>query len=120
MGREGRPAPPALLPADGEGSQDAGEPAQRLADLLSGARSDRGDLVSWPNRVRDAFAERGRVPDGDIVEELSQHAAAAFETARADGLSAEAADRQVQSLIDAWVAETALLRRRPGGAVTIE
>src|SRR5439155_19277695 len=99
MGGEGRTAPPPLLPADREGAQGAGEPAQRLADVLSRARSHRGDLVSWHERVRSAFAERGRTPDHDVVAELSQPAAAAFEAARAEGLSDADADRQVAALV---------------------
>jgi putative ABC transport system permease protein len=51
--------------------------------------------------------------DADIVEELGQHAASAFQTARADGGSQETAERQVAALIEAWIADGAALKRRP-------
>jgi len=76
--------------------------------------------VSWRDRVRAAFADRGGAPDADVVEELSQHAAAAFEAARAEGLTAADADRQVTSLVDAWVADPAVVRRRSRRTSTIE
>ena len=72
--------------------------------------------MNWHARIRDACAAHGHVPDGDIVEELSQHAASAFQRARADGSSPEAADRQVEELIDAWTADAKALgprSRRP-------
>ena len=48
-----------------------------------------------------------------MVEELAQHAAASFEAARADGLSADEAERHVRALIDAWCADASRYARRP-------
>ena len=76
--------------------------------------------MNWHARIRDAFAARGPVPDADIIEELSQHAALAFQRARADGSSQEAAERQVHELIDAWTADAKALRPRPRHAAAIE
>jgi predicted permease len=59
--------------------------------------------MDWSARVRAAFV--GRDPDDDVVEELAQHAAAAFEAARADGASEEDAARQVAALLAAWAAD---------------
>jgi putative ABC transport system permease protein len=68
--------------------------------------------MNWHARTREAFAARGHVPDGDIIEELSQHAALAFQRARADGCSQEAAERQVNELIVAWTASAEALPPR--------
>ena len=76
--------------------------------------------MNWHARIRDAFAARGPVPDTDIIEELSQHAALAFQRARADGSSQEAAERQVHELIDAWTADAKALRPRSRHAEVIE
>ena len=76
--------------------------------------------MNWHVRIRDAFAARGPVPDADIIEELSQHAALAFQRARADGSSQDAAERQVQELIDSWTAEAKALRPRSRHAAAIE
>jgi putative ABC transport system permease protein len=60
------------------------------------------------------------MPDGDIVEELGQHAAQAFQTARAEGGSQETAERQVDALIEAWIADGAVFQRRPRRPAAIE
>ena len=76
--------------------------------------------MNWHTRVRDAFAAHGHAVDGDIIEELGQHAASAFQTARADGASQEMAEQQVDALIEAWVADGGVLRRRPRRPAVIE
>jgi putative ABC transport system permease protein len=76
--------------------------------------------VNWHTRVRDAFAAHGHVSDSDIVEELGQHAASAFQTARADGVSQETAEHQVDALIEAWIADGGVLRRRLRRPAVIE
>ena len=76
--------------------------------------------MNWHARVRGAFAAQGHTPDGDVVEELSQHAALAFQTARADGSSQEHAEQLVNTLIEAWTADPAAFRRRPRRQVAIE
>jgi predicted permease len=54
----------------------------------------------------------GHPVDDGVVEELAQHASAAFASARAEGLGHDEADAHVRGLIDAWVAEGAHLRHR--------
>ena len=73
----------------------------------------------WTARVAEAFAGRER-PDVDVIEELAQHAAAAYASARAEGASADDADRRVAVLIDAWASDPATLARRPRRAAAVE
>jgi len=75
--------------------------------------------MDWNPRVRAAFASRP-VPDDDIVEELAQHAAAAFEAARADGRDAAEAERLVQAQVTAWATEGQALGRRPRRPPAVE
>ncbi len=75
--------------------------------------------MDWTSRVRATFGYRS-VPDDDVIEELAQHAAAAFEAARADGCDAADADRRVQDQIAAWTGDPALLTRRPRRAPAVE
>ena len=70
-------------------------------------------MPEWTSAVRAAFEAEGHVPDADVVEELTQHAAATYETARADGCSHDEAARQVQALLTSWCREASALRRRP-------
>ena len=81
--------------------------------------------MNWTAHVRSEFARRGKQVDESVVEELAQHAASAFEEARADGQSPDAADRQVRALIGSWCAATSgpkrierapLIDSAPGGA----
>jgi predicted permease len=67
--------------------------------------------MNWHRRIEDAF--RSQELDQDIVEELAQHAAAVYATARAEGLDETDAERRVEQQIDAWAANPGLLRRRP-------
>src|SRR5262249_17674386 len=70
-------------------------------------------MPDWKSRVAAAFAARRVVPDADVVEELAQHAATAFEAARADGaVDGDAADR-VDRLIATWCDDPAVARSRP-------
>ena len=67
--------------------------------------------MDWKRPVRDGF---GPVqPEDDVIEELAQHAAATFESARAEGCDREEATRRVEQQIAAWAAAPGLLRRRP-------
>lgn len=73
--------------------------------------------MNWKARLaaslqRDA-RQRAEEIDDDVLEELAQHAAATYATARAEGLDEVEADRRVAQQIDAWKANPALLRRRP-------
>lgn len=69
--------------------------------------------TNWSARLRREFASTGASPDADVIEELAQHAAAAFATARADGMPPADAERHVAALIDRWVADDRVRRRRP-------
>lgn len=66
--------------------------------------------MDWRPEVRSAFGSDARVDDG-VVEELAQHAAAAYEAARADGASPDEAAARVRPLIASWCAATGGPRR---------
>lgn len=66
--------------------------------------------MNWTRRLADAFGSNR--PDADVLEELSQHAAATYAGARAEGCDAAEAERRVDAQIAAWTANPALLRRR--------
>lgn len=68
--------------------------------------------MDWNERVRSAFAGRP-TPDDDVIEELAQHAADAWQAARADGLDPAEAARTVERQVQAWAADAAALRRTP-------
>jgi len=71
------------------------------------------DESDFSRRIHTAFAAARRPTDSDIVDELAQHAAAAFQAARAEGADLEEAERQVDTLIVAWTTESGGLVRRP-------
>jgi len=58
--------------------------------------------MEWTAHVRREFARLGKQVDESVVEELAQHAAAAFEEARADGLPRDDAEAQVRALVASW------------------
>src|SRR5437762_4472814 len=74
--------------------------------------------MDWTNIVRESFARHQQAPDTDVVEELSQHAAASFETARAEGLAVDEAAARVRALVDVWSAQAP--RRRPRRPAVVE
>ncbi|HUF22795.1 MAG TPA: ABC transporter permease, partial [Vicinamibacterales bacterium] len=63
-------------------------------------------------RIRTAFTAAGHTPDDDIVEELSQHASAMYERARADGESHDEALARIDAQTAIWANDTALMTRR--------
>jgi putative ABC transport system permease protein len=67
--------------------------------------------MDWRTEIRNEFARLGKKPDDSVVEELTQHAAAAFEAARADGASAAEAAERVRSLVGSWCGATTGPRR---------
>jgi predicted permease len=69
--------------------------------------------MDWTLEIRRHLSLQGATPDDDVVLELSQHASAAFEAARADGLNAEDAASHVRRLLESWCADAGRLRRRP-------
>jgi putative ABC transport system permease protein len=64
--------------------------------------------MNWKARLA-----RSLQVDDDILEELAQHAASTYASARAEGLDEADAERRVTQQIDVWMANPALLRRRP-------
>ena len=66
--------------------------------------------MNWQSRIRGAFT---RPVDDQVVEELAQHAAATYASARAEGCDEREAESRVALQIDAWSSDPALLRRRP-------
>jgi putative ABC transport system permease protein len=77
-------------------------------------------MPEWRRQIADRFADSGHHPDLDIVEELGQHAAAAYESARAEGLGADEATARVEALIEAWTADAARLKHRSRRRASIE
>jgi putative ABC transport system permease protein len=67
-------------------------------------------MTNWHDPIKAALLRHGREADGDnlafrdVIDEWAQHAAAAFEAARAEGLSVAAARAAVIANIDAWAA----------------
>ena len=66
--------------------------------------------MDWHAHIRDAFGPTP--PEPDVLDELAQHAAATYESARADGCDADEARQRVDEQIGIWVAGPTLLRRR--------
>src|SRR5688572_13510171 len=69
--------------------------------------------MDWKVRIRETCSVDGRPLDDDVLEELSQHAAGAYETARAEGRSHDEAERDVEVLLAEWRQTAPALRRRP-------
>ena len=61
--------------------------------------------MNW-HAVRSEFARLKKPVDESVVEEFAQHAAAAFEEARADGASPGQTDAAITSLIESWCQAT--------------
>lgn len=77
-------------------------------------------MHDWKRYIENAIASNGHPVDDDVVEELAQHAAAAYETARAEGLDAPDATARVERLIKPWAADGEQLRRRRRTLAAIE
>jgi putative ABC transport system permease protein len=73
--------------------------------------------VDWKAHLRSALTDKGHSPDDDVLEELSQHAAATYEAARAQGRSHADAMSQIKPLITEWRRNARLLRR--GSAIRL-
>ncbi len=69
--------------------------------------------MDWKHRIRERCRIEGRTLDDDVLEELAQHAAVVYETARADGRTADRAAADVDALIDSWRGQAPALKRRP-------
>lgn len=68
--------------------------------------------MDWKAHLRTALADDGSSPDEDVLEELSQHAAAAYDAARSEGCSHADAVVRIEHLIAEWRRGAPLLRRR--------
>ena len=73
--------------------------------------------MDWRAKIR---AELSGACDDDVIEELAQHARAEYETARADGATAEEAETRVSDLLARWRADADALRRRSRRAPAVE
>src|SRR5258705_2746462 len=73
--------------------------------------------MNWKGQIRSAL---GPAMDEDVLEELAQHAAATYASARAEGCDAAQAEGRVAVQIRAWVADPAIRRRRPKREPAIE
>jgi putative ABC transport system permease protein len=69
--------------------------------------------VDWKAHLRTALNADGDSPDDDVLEELSHHAAAAYEAARSEGFTHDDAIARVGHLIAEWRCSAPLLRRTP-------
>ena len=67
--------------------------------------------MDWQSEITAEFTRRRTSVDATVVEELAQHASAAYEAARADGLTVEDAEATVRVLIRSWCANTTGPRR---------
>jgi len=65
--------------------------------------------MNWKDQVRAAFAARSA--DEDVIEELAQHAALAYERAVADSVQPHEAERQVRTLIAEWASDPTVVNR---------
>jgi putative ABC transport system permease protein len=70
-------------------------------------------MPDWKQRLQRTFEAHGHACDADVLEELSSHAATAYETLCADGRAPAEAEQRVEELVDVWVREAADLRRGP-------
>lgn len=70
-------------------------------------------MPDWKPQLHSAFEANGQTCDGDVLEELSTHAAAAYEAFRDEGHTITHAQRRVEELISVWVHEAADLQRSP-------
>lgn len=75
--------------------------------------------MDWNARILAALAECNPAPEPDVVEELAQHAEAAYNAARADGRTRDEADAATSALIRNWVREAETLRRPPRRAPAV-
>jgi putative ABC transport system permease protein len=67
--------------------------------------------MNWRASVRTEFARLGKRVDESVVEEMAEHAATAFEAARADGMDAAGAEAAAHALIQSWCSGTSGPRR---------
>jgi predicted permease len=76
--------------------------------------------MDWKRKIRESLQESGVVLDEDVVEELSAHLAAAYQTMRADGCGEAEAVSHVDRLIDSWRRQAPHLRHRSNRSAPVE
>lgn len=69
-------------------------------------------MPEWRAVIAGRLAAAGHAVDVDVLEELEQHAAAAYEAALADGNGPAEAESRTEALTLLWVADGELLTRR--------
>jgi putative ABC transport system permease protein len=67
--------------------------------------------MNWPAEIAAEFTRQRKTADASVVEELAQHASAAFAAARADGMNVDDAEASVRALIRSWCSGTSGPRR---------
>lgn len=76
--------------------------------------------MTWQQEIRAALEAQGGVADSDVIEELAQHADAAFAAARAEGRDPDAALAHARALVRSWTMDPARLSRRPRRPSAVE
>ena len=76
--------------------------------------------MDWKTRIRETCSVDGRTLDDEVLEELSQHASGAYETARAEGRTHDEAERHVDLLVAEWRRAAPALKRRPSRPTVTE
>jgi predicted permease len=70
-------------------------------------------MMDWTTDVRAALGRHRAEPDEQVVLEIAQHAAAAFEAARAEGRPPEQAAEEIRQQLERWCRDVANYPRRP-------
>src|SRR5262245_60143708 len=76
--------------------------------------------MNWKERIRSACLVDGQPLHDEVLEELAQHAAGAYEAARAEGRSQDEAEGEVDRLLAEWRRTAPVLKRRSGGPTITE
>src|SRR5215472_5419124 len=76
--------------------------------------------MDWKSRIRELFTASAANVDEDVIEELSEHAAAAYERMLSDGSEATEAADHVAELVQSWAREAPNLRRRTNRPPAVE
>jgi putative ABC transport system permease protein len=76
--------------------------------------------MDWKSQIAAALSAREHAPDGDVVEELAQHARAMYDAARAEGLSDADARAHVEAQVACWAVDAERLRHRARRPAAIE
>jgi len=67
--------------------------------------------MNWATDIRNEFAQRNKTVNESVVEEMAQHAEAAWEAVIARGESSDVAESLVRALITSWCEGTSGPRR---------